>query len=85
LVFLESSFIEYLPHCQTKKLLATVQTQALSPARRQLLGDVSLAERLERLAVNAKVAIVLGSIPASSDKVESEGWQSNVHKNQNVE
>ncbi len=31
-----------------------------------------LADRLERLAVNAKVATVLGSIPASSDPVESE-------------
>jgi hypothetical protein len=30
---------------------------------------------VERLAVNAKVATVLGSIPASSDTVESEGWQ----------
>jgi hypothetical protein len=28
---------------------------------------------LERLAVNAKVATVLGSIPASSDTLESEG------------
>ncbi len=32
-----------------------------------------LAEWLERLAVNAKVATVQGSIPASSDSVESEG------------
>ncbi len=31
--------------------------------------------RLDRLAVNAKVATVLGSIQASSDTVESEGWQ----------
>ena len=30
---------------------------------------------IECLAVNAKVAIVLGSIPASSDTVESEGRQ----------
>jgi hypothetical protein len=30
---------------------------------------LDLAERLERLAVNAKVATVLGSIPASSDTV----------------
>jgi hypothetical protein len=34
-----------------------------------------LAGWLERLAVNAKVATVLGSIPASSDTVESEGRQ----------
>ncbi len=34
-----------------------------------------LAKCWERLAVNAKVATVLGSIPASSDTVESEGWQ----------
>ena len=34
-----------------------------------------LAELLECLAVNAKVATVLGSIPASSDTVESEGQQ----------
>ncbi len=33
-----------------------------------------LAKCLERLAVNAKVATVLGSIPASSDTVESE-WR----------
>ncbi len=32
-------------------------------------------ERLEGLAVNAKVATVLGSIPSSSDTVESEGRQ----------
>jgi hypothetical protein len=30
---------------------------------------------LERLAFNAKVATVLGTIPASSDTVESEGRQ----------
>jgi hypothetical protein len=34
-----------------------------------------LAELLERLAVNTKAATVLGSIPASSDTVESEGRQ----------
>jgi len=34
-----------------------------------------LSEWLERLAVNAKVATVLGSIPSSSDTVESEGRQ----------
>jgi hypothetical protein len=34
-----------------------------------------LAELLERLTVNTAVAIVLGSIPASSDTVESEGRQ----------
>jgi hypothetical protein len=34
-----------------------------------------LAKWLERLAVNAKVATVLGSILASSDTVESEGRQ----------
>jgi hypothetical protein len=28
-----------------------------------------------RQAANAKVAIILGSIPASSDTMESEGWQ----------
>ncbi len=39
------------------------------------LGEWDLAERLERLAVNATVATVLGSIPASSDTVEWEGWQ----------
>ncbi len=33
------------------------------------------AERLEHLAVNAKVATVLGSFPVSSDAVESEGRQ----------
>jgi hypothetical protein len=41
----------------------------------------SIAEWLERLAVNAKVATVLGgSIPASSDTVESEGRQKNPAK-----
>jgi hypothetical protein len=34
-----------------------------------------LAEWLKRLAVNGKVATVLGSIPASSDTEESEGRQ----------
>jgi hypothetical protein len=33
----------------------------------------SIAEWLERPAVNAKVATVLSSIPASYDTVESEG------------
>jgi hypothetical protein len=36
---------------------------------------VKKAEWLEHLTVNAKVATVLGSIPASSDTVESEGQQ----------
>jgi hypothetical protein len=36
---------------------------------------MSLAKWLERLTVNAKVAIVLGMIPASSDTVESERRQ----------
>jgi hypothetical protein len=35
----------------------------------------TVAKWLERLAVNAKVAAVLGSILASSDTVESEGQQ----------
>jgi hypothetical protein len=35
----------------------------------------SIAKWLERLAVYAQVATVLGSIPASSDIVESEGQQ----------
>jgi len=34
-----------------------------------------LAEWLERLTADAKVATVLGSIPASSDTLESEGRQ----------
>ncbi len=34
-----------------------------------------LAEWLERLTAYAEVATVLVSIPASSDTVESEGWQ----------
>ncbi len=34
-----------------------------------------LAEWLKRLTANAEVAEVLGSIPASSDTVESEGRQ----------
>ncbi len=42
-------------------------------------GWDDLAEWLERLTANAEVAIVLDSIPASSDTVESEGggrWSS---------
>jgi hypothetical protein len=39
------------------------------------ISEWNLAKWLERLAVNAKVATVLGSIPASSDTVESEGRQ----------
>jgi hypothetical protein len=35
----------------------------------------SIAEWLERLTANSEVATVLGSIPASSDTVESEGRQ----------
>jgi hypothetical protein len=35
----------------------------------------NLAKWSERLAVDAKVATVLGSFPASSDTVESEGRQ----------
>ncbi len=35
----------------------------------------ALAEWLQSLAVNAKAATVLGSIPASTDTVESEGRQ----------
>jgi hypothetical protein len=37
--------------------------------------DRDLAEWLERLTANAVVATVLGSIPASSDTVESVGRQ----------
>jgi hypothetical protein len=35
----------------------------------------TVAEGLKRLAANAEVAIVLGSIPASSNTMESEGRQ----------
>jgi hypothetical protein len=41
--------------------------------RCRLLCGLDLTEWLDRLAVNAEVATVLGSIPASSDIVESEG------------
>ncbi len=50
-----------------------------------------LAEWLELLAVNAKVVTVLGSIPASSDKVESEGrqmkpsWITYLHKKDKIQ
>jgi hypothetical protein len=37
--------------------------------------SVSMAEWLMRLTFNAKVATVLGSIPASSDTVDSMGAQ----------
>jgi hypothetical protein len=41
----------------------------------EYLSGLDLVEWLERLAVNDKVATVLGSIPAASDTVESEGRQ----------
>ncbi len=41
-------------------------------------GD--LAESLERLTVNARVATVTGSTPASSDTLESEGPRSKSKK-----
>jgi hypothetical protein len=37
------------------------------------LGRPKLLKWLERLTANAKVATILGSIPASSDTVESKG------------
>ncbi len=37
------------------------------------MDEIDLAEWFERLTANAVVATVLGSIPASSDTVESEG------------
>jgi hypothetical protein len=40
----------------------------------------SIAEWLEGLTHNTEVATVLGSIPAFSDTVESEGRQMNQHK-----
>ncbi len=43
--------------------------------KRQINQRLDLAEWLERLAVNAKVATDLGSITASSDTVEYEGRQ----------
>ncbi len=39
------------------------------------LNGWDLAKWLELLTANARVAAVLGSIPASSDTVKSEGWQ----------
>ncbi len=42
---------------------------------RSSLGGWDLAACLKRLTANAVVAIVLGSIPASSDTMESEGRQ----------
>jgi hypothetical protein len=39
------------------------------------VGGRDLAEWLERLTANAVVATVLGSIPGSSDTVDSEGRQ----------
>jgi len=43
--------------------------------RSSQVGGRDLDKWLELLAVNANVATVLGSIPVSSDKVESEGRQ----------
>ncbi len=42
---------------------------------RYTVNWMRLAEWLERLTVNAVVVSVLGSIPESSDTVESEGRQ----------
>jgi hypothetical protein len=43
-----------------------------------------LAEWLERLTANAKVATVLGPISASSDTVESEGRQMKQYRIKNI-
>jgi hypothetical protein len=40
-----------------------------------IVDEIYLAERSERLTANAKVATVLGSIPASYDTVKSEQRQ----------
>jgi hypothetical protein len=41
----------------------------------QIVDEIYLAELIERLIASAEVATVLGSIPASSDTVESEERQ----------
>ncbi len=56
----------------------TAGLDAMSPAAQRLvsskLGNI-LVQWLVRLTAKAKVATVLGSIPASSDTVDSEGRQ----------
>ncbi len=58
-------------------VIVKCQTECLpnSRPRKQFLPMRSIAEWLERQTANTIVATVLGSIPASSDTVESEGRQ----------
>ncbi len=51
----------------------------------QIARGWDLALWLERLTASAEVATVLGSIPASTDTVESEGRQMKQRWKQNIE
>jgi hypothetical protein len=72
---------DFLTRKPTWKLVKRTTSLCTMPERRFVFPFIyrylklNLAEWLERLTANAVVAIVLGSIPASSDTVESEGRQ----------
>jgi hypothetical protein len=53
----------WMQGCRTQMLVLLKQW-----ARSRRVCMIYIAEWLERLAVNAKVATVLGSVPASSDR-----------------
>ncbi len=55
--------------------ILSVRQPRLPPVARPLPASLQVSVWLDRLAVNSKVATVLGSIPASFDTVESEGRQ----------
>ncbi len=50
-----------------------IGTEALQFPEKEYINGIFVAVWLERLSANAEVATALGSIPASSDTVESEG------------
>ncbi len=66
-------YIRRRPHFVCCRLFWLRQLPSPPPSPTSCYWGWDLAEWLERLTANAEVATVLGSIPASSDKVESEG------------
>ncbi len=67
----ERPYKERKNHYKLKRIVIMVKN------RRRIKGKWmrSIAEWLQHLTVNAKVATVLGSLPASSDTMESVGRQ----------
>jgi hypothetical protein len=61
----------FMLHAYDQRTRAMIKGRGLD----QLFSRWDLAEWLERLSANAEAATVLGSIPASSYTVESEGRQ----------